>query len=284
MSENCKNHDSSVIVTTPEIATVVEVKDEIPEVKTYYLTFDDPEVESNFRIRSGQFIMCTVFGAGEFAVSLPPSPENDRFHISVRAVGKVTNALHRLQAGDKVAIRGPFGNGFPFEEIKGKNVVYVAGGIGLIPLRSSIVNVLQHREDFGRIILIYGSRSPNDLMYQYNIEEWLEIDGFETYITIDRPAEGWKGETGFVHTLIDKANVPVDNTVAFVCGPPIMFNSVIGELMKRGLSDENIMSTLERHMKCGIGKCQHCAIGRTLVCTDGPVYTYRQIKTLGEQI
>jgi len=207
MSENCKNHNSYVIVTTPEIATVVEVKDEIPEVKTFYLTFDDPEVESNFRIRSGQFIMCTIFGAGEFAVSLPPSPENDRFHISVRAVGKVTNALHRLQAGDKVAIRGPFGNGFPFEEIKGKNVVYVAGGIGLIPLRSSIVNVLQHREDFGRIILIYGSRSPNDLMYQYNIEEWLEIDGFETYITIDRPAEGWKGETGFVHTLIDKANV-----------------------------------------------------------------------------
>lgn len=284
MSENCKNNSGCVIVTTPEIATVVEVRDEIPEVKTFYLAFDDPEVEKNFRIRSGQFIMCTIFGAGEFAVSLPPSPENDRFHISVRAVGKVTNALHQLRAGDKLAIRGPFGNGFPFEEIKGKNVVYVAGGIGLIPLRSSIVHVLQHREDFGRIILIYGSRSPGDLMYQPNIEEWLQTDGFETYITIDRPVEGWEGETGFVHTLIDKADVPVENTVAFVCGPPIMFNAVIGELMKRGLSDEHIMSTLERHMKCGIGKCQHCAIGRTLVCTDGPVYTYRQIKTLGEQI
>ncbi len=284
MSENCKSNKDFVITSTPEIATVAEVKDEISEVKTFYLTFDNKEVEKNFRIRSGQFIMCTIFGAGEFAVSLPPSPENDRFHISVRAVGKVTNALHKLQAGDKLAIRGPFGNGFPFEEIKGKNVVYVAGGIGLIPLRSSIVHVLQHREEFGRIILIYGSRSPQDLMYQANIREWMDIDGFETYITIDNPVEGWKGETGFVHTLIDKANVPVDNTVAFVCGPPVMFNSVIGELMKRGLSDEHILSTLERHMKCGIGKCQHCAIGRTLVCTDGPVYTYRQIKTLGEQI
>ena len=283
MSENCKSNNY-VIVSKPEIATVTEVRDEITDVKTFYLTFDNEEVEKNFRIRSGQFIMCTIFGAGEFAVSLPPSPENDRFHISVRAVGKVTKALHKLQAGDKLAIRGPFGNGYPFEEIKGKNVVYVAGGIGLIPLRSSIVHVLQHREEFGRIILIYGSRSPQDLMYQPNIKEWMDIDGFETYITIDNPAEGWKGETGFVHTLIDKADVPVENTVAFVCGPPIMFNSVIGELMKRGLSDEHIYSSLERHMKCGIGKCQHCAIGRTLVCTDGPVYNYRQIKTLGEQI
>jgi len=284
MSDSCKQNNDFVIVSKPEIATVVEVRDEIQDVKTFYLTFDDNEVEENFRIKSGQFIMCTIFGAGEFAVSLPPSPENDRFHISVRAVGKVTNALHKLKAGDKLAIRGPFGNGYPFEEIKGKNVIFVAGGIGLIPLRSSIVHMLQHRDDFGRIILIYGSRSPQDLMYQPNIEEWMGSEGFETYITIDRPAEGWKGETGFVHTLIDKANVPVENTVAFVCGPPIMFNSVIGELMKRGLSDECIYSSLERHMKCGIGKCQHCAIGRTLVCTDGPVYNYRQIKTLGEQI
>ncbi len=284
MSENYKSNKDFVIVSTPEVATVVEVKDEIQDVKTFYLKFDDNEVEKKYCSKSGQFIMCTIFGAGEFAVSLPSSPENDRFHISVRAVGKVTTALHKLQAGDKLAIRGPFGHGYPFEEIKGKNVIFVAGGIGLIPLRSSIVHMLQHRKDFGRIILIYGTRSPQDLMYQSNIEEWMESDGFETYITIDRPVEGWKGETGFVHTLIDKANVPVDNTVAFVCGPPIMFNSVIGELMKRGLSDEHIFSSLERHMKCGIGKCQHCAIGRTLVCTDGPVYNYRQIKTLGEQI
>ncbi len=280
MSDN----SAYTIVTVPEIAVVDEIKDEIEDVKTFYLSFENKEIEKKFRIRSGQFIMCTIFGAGEFAVSLPPSPENDRFHISVRQVGKVTGALHELKTGDKVGIRGPFGNGFPFEEIKGKNVIYVAGGIGLIPLRSSIMHVLQHRKEFGRIILLYGSRSSKDLMYRYNIDEWLKIDGFETFVTIDREEQGWTGEVGFVHNLIDKAKIPVENTVAFVCGPPVMFNAVIKELLSKGLSEDDIISTLERHMKCGIGKCQHCAIGRTLVCTDGPVYTYRQIKTLGEQI
>jgi NAD(P)H-flavin reductase len=163
------------IVTVPEIATIEEIKDEIVDVKTFYLRFDNKEIDGNFKIKSGQFIMCTVFGAGEFAVSLPPSPENDRFHITVRKIGKVTDALHDLEVGDKVGVRGPFGNGFPFEEIKGKNVIYVAGGIGLIPLRSSIVHVLQHRNEFGRILLLYGSRAPQDLIYQYMQEQWQKI-------------------------------------------------------------------------------------------------------------
>ena len=277
-------NNGTKIVTIPESATIEEIKDEIRDVKTFYMSLDNKEIDKNFKIKSGQFIMCTVFGAGEFAVSLPPSPENDRFHLTVRKVGSVTNALHDLNVGDKVGIRGPFGNGFPFEEIKGKNIVYVAGGIGLIPLRSSIVHVLQHKQEFGRVIVLHGARTPDDLMYKENLKEWQAFPGFETYITVDVGTPGWTGEVGFVHTLFDKVNLPIENTVAFVCGPPVMFNTVIGELMKRGLRDDCIISTLERHMKCGIGKCQHCAIGRTLVCTDGPVYTYRQIKTLGEQI
>lgn len=272
------------IVTVPEVATVVEIRDEIDEVKTFYFTFDRPEIEQAFKVRSGQFIMCTVFGAGEFAVSLPFSPENDRKHISVRRVGKVTAALHELHPGDKIGIRGPFGNGFPFEEIKGKNIIYVAGGIGLIPLRSSIVHVLQHRPEFGRVILVYGARTSKDLMYKDSIAEWKATENFETHFTIDRPEPGWNGEVGFVNQLVAKLNLPAENTVSFVCGPPVMFNSVIKELKLKGIKEENIYSTLERHMKCGIGKCQHCAIGRTLVCVDGPVYTYKQIKTLGEQI
>ena len=277
-------NNGAKIVTIPETATIEDIKDEIRDVKTFYMSLDNKELDKSFKIKSGQFIMCTVFGAGEFAVSLPPSPENDRFHLTVRKVGSVTNALHELKAGDKVGIRGPFGNGFPFEEIKGKNIIYVAGGIGLIPLRSSIVHVLQHKKEFGRVLVLHGARTPDDLMYKENLKEWQSFPGFETYITVDVGTPGWTGEVGFVHTLFDKANLPVENTVAFVCGPPVMFNTVIGELMKRGLRDDCIISTLERHMKCGVGKCQHCAIGRTLVCTDGPVYTYRQIKTLGEQI
>lgn len=275
---------TGAIVTVPAIAVIDEVREEIEDVRTFYFSFEDPAVGRSFRVKSGQFIMCTIFGAGEFAVSLPFSPEGDRPHISVRRVGQVTRALHELRAGDKIGVRGPFGNGFPFEAIKGKNVIYVAGGIGLIPLRSSIVHVLQHRADFGRIILIYGSKSSQELMYKDMIEKWKATEGFETYFTIDRPEPGWTGPVGFVHTLVGPAKVPVENTVAFVCGPPLMFNSVIKELLAAGIKDEAILSTLERHMKCGIGKCQHCAIGRTLVCTDGPVYTYKQIKTLGEQI
>ncbi len=272
------------IVTIPEIATIEEIKDEIQDVRTFYIKFDNPEIEKNFKWKSGQIVMLSIFGSGEAAFSLPTCPEGDRFHLSIKKVGKVTGALFELQPGDKVGIRGPFGNGFPFTELKGKNLIYVAGGIGLIPLRSSILHALKHRDDFGRIIVLLGARTPKDLMYQYNIEEWLKIPGFECYVTVDQAEAGWTGETGYVHNLIEKAKVPVENTVAFVCGPPVMFNSVIGELMKRGLKDDCILSTLERHMKCGIGKCQHCAIGRTLVCTDGPVYTYKQIKTLGEVI
>jgi NAD(P)H-flavin reductase len=277
-----KNNAAAVSVPVP--AVITEIREEIEDVRTFYFRFDDPEIETSFDIKSGQFVMCTVFGAGEFAVSLPWSPEQDRRHLSVRNVGKVTSALHALGVGDKIGIRGPFGNGFPFAELKGRNLIYVAGGIGLIPLRSSIVHALLHREDFGRIILLYGAKSSMELMYRPNIEEWRKRDGFETYVTIDRAEPGWNGDVGFVHTLIEKANIPTDNTTAFVCGPPIMFNAVIGELSRRGLKDDCIISTLERHMKCGIGKCQHCAIGRTLVCTDGPVYTYKQIKTLGETI
>ncbi len=276
--------NAPVAVTVPEVAVIEEIREEIDEVRTFFFRFENPEIGRKFRVRSGQFVMCTVFGAGELAVSLPFSPENDRPHLSVRRVGKVTEAMHELGPGDKIGLRGPFGNGFPFAEIKGKNVVYVAGGIGLIPLRSSIVHVLQHRAEFGRIALVYGSRSSKDLMYRALIEEWLRTPGFEVGLTIDRAEPGWTGNVGFVNGLVARTDIPVENTVAFVCGPPVMFNSVIKELRAKGMKEENIISTLERHMKCGIGKCQHCAIGRTLVCTDGPVFTYKQIRTLGEQI
>jgi NAD(P)H-flavin reductase len=273
----------NVNATIPEIVTIEEIREEIPDVKTFYLSFDERE-NGPFEFRSGQFVMCTVFGSGEFAASLPPSPEGDRFHLTIKNVGSVTGALHKLEPGDKVGLRGPFGNGFPFEDIKGKNIIYVAGGIGFIPLRSSIVHVLRNRDNFGRILLFYGARTPRELMYQYNLDEWKQEEGFETHIAIDNPVPGWDGETGFVDTLLPKSNIPIENTVAFVCGPPLMFSAVINRLTDMGLGEENIISTLERYMKCGIGKCQHCSIGRTLVCTDGPVYTYRQIKTLGEHI
>jgi NAD(P)H-flavin reductase len=151
--------------TIPEVATIEQIKDEIVDVKTFHLSFDARPAGQPFRFRSGQFVMCTVFGAGECALSLPASPEGERFHLTVRRVGTVTRALHELGVGDKVGIRGPFGNGFPFEDIRGKNVIYVAGGIGLIPLRSSIMHVMQNRDQFARVLLFLGARTPPELMY-----------------------------------------------------------------------------------------------------------------------
>jgi len=271
-------------IYTPEVVTIDEIREEINDVRTFYLSFDQRSDSDRFSFKSGQFVMCTVFGSGEFAVSLPASPTDDRFHLTVRRAGRVTGALHDLAPGDKLGFRGPFGNGFPFESIRGKNIIYIAGGIGLIPLRSSIVHVLQNRKDFGELFLFYGSRNPKEVMYRYNIDNWKKMEGFNTFLTIDNPVAGWDGETGFVHELLARHPFPLKNTMAFVCGPPVMFNAVIEKLLEAGISEDNIISTLERHMKCGVGKCQHCSIGRTLVCTDGPVYTYRQIKTLGEKI
>jgi len=194
--------------------------------------------------------------------------------------------LHELKAGDKFAVRGPYGNGFPMEDYYGKNLVFVAGGIGLIPLRSCIVYALNHREKYRSIQIFYGSKTPKELMYLPNLREWEKSAGVECHLTVDRGGDGWSGNVGVVGSLFKRpgVQVPVDNTMAFVCGPPIMFRFVIKDLLAMGFDERNIVSTLERYMKCGVGKCGHCCIGMAYVCVDGPVFTYQQIKALGEDI
>jgi NAD(P)H-flavin reductase len=191
-----------------------------------------------------------------------------------------------MKPGEKFAIRGPYGNGFPMEAHFGKNLVFVAGGIGLIPLRSCIIYALAHREKFARIQIFLGARTPRDLMYRDNLRAWESSAGVECHLTVDRSAEGWTGNVGVVGSLFKKpgVQVPVDNTIAFVCGPPIMFRFVIKDLLAMGFQERNIVSTLERYMKCGVGKCGHCCIGVAYICVDGPVFTYEQIKKLGEDI
>jgi len=172
------------------------------------------------------------------------------------------------------------------EEYRGKNLVFVAGGIGLIPLRSAIVYALANRDHYGRIQIFHGAKTPNELMYVPMLHEWERTPGVECHMTVDRAAEGWTGNVGVVGSLFKKSEVevPVENTIAFVCGPPIMFRFVIRDLLGMGFQEHNIVSTLERYMKCGVGKCGHCCIGVAYVCVDGPVFTYEQIKTLGEDI
>jgi sulfhydrogenase subunit gamma (sulfur reductase) len=273
----------------PKTAILDRITDEIADVKTFYWHFEDEAEQKAFKkFRPGQFAQVSIFGMGEFPASLPPSPTEDETFFTIRTVGTCTAALHRLKPGDKFGVRGPYGNGFPMEEYYGKSLVFVAGGIGLIPLRSCIVYALSHRDKFERIQVFYGSKSPKELMYLPNLREWESSAGIECKLTVDRkvPTDVWEGNTGVVGSLFKTpgTTVPVDNTIAFVCGPPIMFRFVIKDLLGLGFQEQNIVSTLERYMKCGVGKCGHCCIGVAYVCTEGPVFTYEHIKRLGEDI
>ncbi len=274
-------------VYLPRVAVLDRVVDEIQDVKTFYWHFEDPADREAFKgFRPGQFVQVTLFGAGEMPLSLPPSPTEGETFFTVRRVGSCTEALHGLRPGDKFGVRGPYGNGFPMGSFHGKNLVFVAGGIGLIPLRSCIVYALAHREKYRRIQIFLGARTPRDLMYRDKLREWERSAGVECYLTVDRAEEGWAGNVGVVGSLFKKpgVEVPVEDTVAFVCGPPVMFRFVIRDLAGMGFSEESIISTLERYMKCGVGKCGHCCIGVAYVCVDGPVFSYRQIRKLGEDI
>jgi NAD(P)H-flavin reductase len=281
------NPSATENVYLPKTAVLERVVTEIPDVKTFYWHFDDPAEQTNFRrFRPGQFAQVSLFGVGEFPTSLPPSPTENETFFTVRQVGSCTTALHQLKAGDKFAVRGPYGNGFPMEGYYGKNLVFVAGGIGLIPLRSCIVYALKNRDKYQRIQIFLGAKTPKELMYVANLGEWERTPGVECHLTVDRADRDWTGHVGVVGSLFNRpgVQVPVENTIAFVCGPPIMFRFVIKDLLAMGFQEQNIVSTLERYMKCGVGKCGHCCIGVAYVCVDGPVFTYQQIRKLGEDI
>lgn len=281
------NASATENIYLPRTVVLDRVVTEIPEVKTFYWRFDDAADQQAFkRFRPGQFAQVSLFGVGEFPTSLPPSPTEEETFFTVRRVGSCTAALHRLKAGDRFAVRGPYGNGFPMDDYCGRNLVFVAGGIGLIPLRSCIVYALQHRDQYQRIQIFHGAKTPGELMYVTNFHEWELAPGVECHLTVDRAAAGWTGDVGVVGNLFKKpgVQVPVENTIAFVCGPPIMFRFVIKDLLAMGFQPRQIVSTLERYMKCGVGKCGHCCIGVAYVCVDGPVFTYEQIAHLGEDI
>ena len=271
----------------PKVAVLDRVVDDIQDVRTFYWHFDDPAEQEAFRkFMPGQFAQVSIYGVGEFPASLPPSPTEKETFFTVRKVGSATDAMHRLKPGDRFGIRGPYGNGFPMESYFGQNLVFVAGGIGLIPLRSCIIYARDNRARYGKIQIFYGSRSPKDLMYLEDLRQWESGSGMECALTVDRGDGDWKGNTGVVGALFKKPGVelPVANTTVFVCGPPVMFRFVLKDLKSMGYEDRQMVSTMERYMKCGVGKCGHCCIGVAYVCVDGPVFTLEQIKKLGEEI
>ena len=275
--------DQRTNIYLPQIGRILDVRDETPDTKTFVLRFRDDQVHEAFTWRPGQFIELSAFGVGEAPFGFASSPtRKERIEITIRAVGGVTAALHAMGPGDDVGIRGPLGNHFPYDEVQGKDILFIGGGIGLPPLRSLIHNMLDERDRFGDITILYGARTPTDLVYKEELKEWEQRSDINFMVTVDRAEPGWQGNVGMVPTLFPRAGIKAEGTVAYICGPPVMIRFVIQDLVSMGFAEEDIISTLERHMKCGVGKCNHCCIGHKYVCRDGPVFSYAQIKGLLE--
>lgn len=266
----------------PIPAEMVKIEQLTEKEKLFTLHLKDGR---NLGHQAGQFVEVSVFGIGEAPISVSSSPtRNGSFELCVREVGDVTGALHRMKPGSTVGIRGPFGNGFPVDKMRGQDLLFAPGGLGLAPLRSLINQVLDERESFGRVIILYGARNPAELLFKDELAQWEARDDVEFHVTVDRGDEGWSGNVGVITTLFPKITVDPRSTVAVTVGPPIMYRFVLKELLSKGIRDERIYLSLERRMKCGLGKCGHCQINNVYVCQEGPVFSYTRLKELPEAI
>ena len=265
----------------PSIATITEVRPETPDISTFVVTFDDLQLRESFTYRPGQFTELSVFGVGECPIGIASSPTSEGFlEFCVRAVGTVTDAIHDLDVGDKLGVRGPLGNSWPTEETEGKNLLFIGGGIGLPPLRSLIHYVLDNRERYGAVEIVYGARSPQDLVYKHELKQWDERQDVDLYVTVDVGDETWDGPVGFVPPFLREINPSPENKVTFTCGPPIMIKLVVEALEEMGYADADIITTLEMKMKCGVGKCGRCNIGDKYICRDGPVFSFERLRRI----
>lgn len=265
----------------PELATVTKVIEETPNIKSFQVVFNDQEKMKNFTFEPGQVGQLSVFGVGEstFVINSPPT-RMEYLQFSVMKAGEVTTALHGIYEGDVIGVRAPLGNWFPYNDMKGKNILFIGGGIGLAPLRTLILYMLDNRADYKDITIIYGSRTPPDLCYKDELKEWEERSDVNLILTVDNEFPGWTKRTGFVPTVLKEEAPKADNTIAITCGPPIMIKFVLEGLAQLSFPEENIVTTLEARMKCGIGLCGRCNLGHKYICKDGPVFTLKQLKEL----
>ena len=267
----------------PQVVVVTDIMKDTPDVKTFRIL--TPEGKKPFDHMPGQCAMISMPGVGEALFSITSSPTNTEFmEFSIKKCGCVTDWLHAIEPGQQVTVRGPYGNGFPVEtELKGKDLLFIAGGIGLAPLRSVINYCRHYRENYGTLDIVYGSRSKDDLVdYQEITDEWCREDGINVYLTIDREQEGWDGHVGFVPNYVKELNPDVSKTV-LMCGPPIMIKFTLAGLKELGFSDTQVYTTMELRMKCGVGKCGRCNIGNKYVCKDGPVFRFDKLGELPDE-
>lgn len=274
---------SNTNIYLPYRMEIAKIIDEAPGVKTFRLKFKDEAEGQAFTFRAGQFAEYSAFGEGEctFCIASPPT-RKEYIECTFRRAGRVTTGLSKLEEGDTMGFRGPFGNSFPIEQWTGKNLLFVAGGIALPPMRCVIENALDMRDKFGDITIIYGAKSVNDLVYKDKLKEWTARPDVNMITTVDPGGEtpDWQGRVGFTPTVLEQVAPSAENTVAVVCGPPVMIKFSFPVLEKLGFADGDIYTTLENRMKCGLGKCGHCNVGKLYVCKDGPVFTKAQLNDL----
>jgi NAD(P)H-flavin reductase len=270
----------------PYLMEIDNIIEETPDVRTFRLKFKNSDDAEKFSFRAGQFGEYSVMGEGEstFCVASPPTRKG-YIECTFRKAGRVTNALANLEIGDTVGFRGPYGNIFPVEEWEGKNLLYIAGGIALPPMRCVIWNTIDLREKYKDITIVYGARSVKDLVYKNELKEWAERPDIKLVTTVDPGGQtpDWKGEIGFVPMVLEKIAPSSKNTVAILCGPPVMIKFTMPVLKKLGFQDKDIYTTLENRMKCGFGKCGRCNVGKIFVCKDGPVFTLAELNELPEE-
>jgi len=258
---------------------ITRVRQELAD--TFTLELMPADGSARLAYKPGQFNMLYVFGTGEVPISISGDPENRNVLThTTRAVGTVTNAMRNMKKGDIIGVRGPYGTHWPVTEAEGQDIVIVAGGIGLAPLRPAMYHVLAHRDRYRKVVLLYGTRTPDDILYREELERWRAQFDLEVHVTVDRATGAWHGNVGVVTTLIPK--VPFDPTIAIamLCGPEVMMRFTALELQKRGVPLDRVFISMERNMKCAVGLCGHCQWGPTFVCKDGPVFPYGRVKTL----
>ena len=267
----------------PKIGVVTDIRRDTPDVKTFRV--EAPEGGKVFEHIPGQCAMLSIPGAGEGMFSITSSPTQKNYmEFSIKKCGCLTSWLHQMEVGQQIGIRGPYGNGFPVDtDFAGKDLLFIAGGIGLAPLRSVINYCRDNRANYGKIDIVYGSRSMDDLVdYKEIIDEWCKEDGINVYLTIDREQEGWDGHVGFVPNYVKELGFDTNKT-AVICGPPIMIKFTLAGLVEMGFEKSNVYTTMELRMKCGVGKCGRCNIGDKYVCKDGPVFRCDQLAEMPDE-
>jgi NAD(P)H-flavin reductase len=254
---------------------IVEIIDESPTIKSFVVVPEEP-----FKFETGQFVELTLPGEGEapFTPSSSPS-ETEKMEITIMKAGRLTGLLHECNKGQKVGIRGPYGNGYPIGDFVGKEIYIVGGGVGLAPIRSLFLTLVERIKDFKSVVCRYGAKTPDDFIYKKTLfGPWQKLSGVDIKLTVDEAQGDWKDNVGVVTTILKPKDVKINNAVAVVCGPPIMMKFATLKLLDFGFGGENIYLSMEKNMSCGIGKCGHCMLGKYYVCKDGPVFTYNQIK------